>query len=181
MDEPTITDRELIDIECTELARKIAPLVLQDLQLGIPAEDTPHGRALVAAVYRAVDDLEGQGARSDRVAYQLLEALTRYALALGELLIEGEEPEEVRITECWRVGAPERGIEVQHLIRIDDPAPTYRIEWCTWVDGFGADQQDWIPSEFCYSDEYEANTMRERCDERFKTISIRHRVVEIKA
>lgn len=145
-----VEESEDIDAECSELARKIAPLVLQDLQLGIPAEDTPHGRALTAAVYRAVDALEGQGARSMRIARQLLEALARYECALGQLLIAD-----------------------------DDPPLSYRVEWCIWVDGFGADQQDWQSSEHLFTDEYEANTMRERCDERFRTINIRHRVVQV--
>lgn len=145
-----VTAPEDTDTQCSELARSIAPLVLQDLQLGIGAEDSPHGRALVAAVYKAVDSLEGQGARSMRIAQQLLEALARYELELGRLFLS------------------------------EDESVTYRIEFCTWADGFDADQQDWKVTDHEYTDEYEANTMRERCDERFRRINIRHRVVQVK-
>jgi hypothetical protein len=141
-----------IEQECSELARAIAPLVLQDLQLGVPAEDTPHGRALTAAVYKAVDQLEGQGARSMRIACQLLEALARYELALGELSLE-----------------------------LDPPATKYRVEWCNWVDGFEEHQQEWKSGERLLDDEYEANTWREALNARFSTTNIRHRVVEVKS
>jgi hypothetical protein len=187
-----VTDPDL-DAECSELARAIAPLVLQDLQLGVPAEDTPHGRALVASVYRAVDQLEGQGKRSDRIAMQLLEALSRYEHALGQLLIESDEKpvgyvRDGSCADCGRFGQLQCITDQEqdnhpHLVCLDGctPAPLYRIQWCIWVDGFDAEQQDWRNSEHEYTDEYEANTMRERCDEQFKTINIRHRVVEAKA
>ncbi len=41
--------------------------------------DSPIGR-LMGAIYRAVDMLEGQGRRSERIAFQLLEACARYEL-----------------------------------------------------------------------------------------------------
>lgn len=147
-----IVDMDDIDQECSELARAIAPLVLNDLQLEIHDTDTPHGRALVAAVNRAANELENQGVKSMRIAGQLFSALARYELALGQLALAQD-------------GIAE---------------PLYRLQWCTWADGFEAHQQEWKDTDQEFSDEYEANTMREGLDARFRTINIRHRVVEVK-
>lgn len=181
-----------IEQECSELARAIAPLVLQELHL--TAEDTPHGKALGAAVYRAVDQLEGQGARSQRIALQLLEALARYELALGQLLIAEESTmpgydSHGECDECGKHG-PLQCLTTQEddrhpvLVCLDGheglTLPKYTIQWCNWQDGFGADQQDWRGSDHVYTDQYDANTMRERLDNQFRKISIRHRVVEVK-
>lgn len=107
MNEPTIS---YIDVDtdsdeaCSALARAIAPLVLDELISGKPTEDTPHGRALTAAVYRAVDTLEGQGSRSERIALQLLQALAHYEFALGQLFVP-ESVEFFQVQWCrWEHG-----------------------------------------------------------------------------
>jgi hypothetical protein len=48
--------------------------------------ERPSVRQLVQRVVRAADELEGQGARSDRIALQLLEALARYECESAEEL-----------------------------------------------------------------------------------------------
>lgn len=148
-------DNRPTDSVSDRLMRALTPIVLRELVTSSPALDTPHGKALTDAVYRAIDDLEGQGTRSQRIAGQLLMALGRYEFEL----------EQSQITPV--------------IFPVVEPA-RYRIEFCTWVDGFDAEQQDWKASEHEYDDEYEANTMRERCDEKFRRINIRHRVVTVK-
>ena len=142
-----------IEQECSELARAIAPLVLDELITGKGTEDSPHGRALTAAVYRACDQLENQGSRSNRIALQLLEALARYELALGRLLIAGEEP-------------------------ADETLPLYKVQWCSWVNGGGLDMQEWHPSDWDTTDECEAIEKVKRLDIAFAP-RFRHRFVQV--
>lgn len=73
----------------------VVPIVFREISQGSATEDTPHGRELTAAVMRAVDALEGQGARSNRIALQLLEALCRYE----ESLSAWSGPDEVSMEE----------------------------------------------------------------------------------
>lgn len=147
--------------ECSELARAIAPLVLNELISGTPHEDTPRGRALTAAVYRAVDQLEGQGARSERIALQLLTALAHYETDLGQCWVtdeitppvnggrffscDGLTPESIDALglippEAGPVGVDCHGGDLcNHYI-----LPRYRIEFCHWVEGGDAEHQDWM-------------------------------------
>lgn len=171
--------------ECSELARKIAPIILDELLTGKPSEDSPHGRALTAAVYRAVDHLEGQGARSNRIALQLLEALARYELALGQLLIAEDEsrPGYVKDGECKDCGrhGPLQCLTDQEddrhplLVCLDGcSAPTYRVMWCAWENGGGFDMQEWHPSDWETTDEDAAQTHVKRLDLQFAP-KLRHK------
>lgn len=70
------------------------PLVLREQQVAIP-EDRASVRALCASVYRAVDALENQGSRSNRIALQLLEALAKYESAMADELAPLHAPDEL--------------------------------------------------------------------------------------
>lgn len=146
-----------IDAECAEMARRLANSVLEPPLTGEPSKDTPHGQALTAAVYYACTQLEGQGARSSRIALQLLEALARYELALGQLFLSEDDAANGDVS----------------------PRVSYRIEWCAFEFGGGLDMQEWKSSDEYYADE-------ERAKDRVKALDIafapkfRHRAVEVK-
>lgn len=152
MEHPNIAvmDTEIIDAECTELQRKLGAIMIRGNQLGLTAEDSPHGRALTAAVYRACDQLELQGPRSERIALQLLEALDRYELALGQLVVKEDETEQL-----------------------------YCVEWCKWEHGGGVDMQEWKSSPECGLCLAEAEARVKRLDLQFAP-HFRHRYVEVK-
>lgn len=139
----------------------LEPLILHEFGPLPEVEDTPHGKALVAAVYRAIDSLEGQGARSCRVAAQLLLALARYECELQ--------------CAALRILTPPTA---QGPVEAEKETPTYRIDWCKWEHGGGDDMQEWKPSDETYDDEYVARERVKDLDNRFAP-HFRHRYVEM--
>lgn len=173
------------DRECSELARAIAPAVLRDLFDPLPSLDSPHGTALTTAVYHACDELQDLGPKSKRICLQLLEALARYELALGQLLIAKEErrPGYVKDGPCDDCGkhGPLQCLTDQEqdnhplLICLDGCAvPTYRVMWCKWENGGGFDMQEWHPSDWESTDEEAAKDHVRHLDLRFAPM-YRHR------
>lgn len=122
--------------------RRLASVLIADA-LSVHYRDTTDvpgaDKILTDAMYRAVDALEGQGERSMRIARQLLEALARYELAIGDAFSgpEMEHPQNVPAYVKQGTCSYCHAVRLVHCItdQEDDRHPRYACwEGCTETD-----------------------------------------------